>query len=88
MYRRISLSPLPASPVKSGEPFMMMAMREPPSFGFFDVGEHVKQEQELAVAYPRQPRTEPAQRTAFVLSPDRSRSSRFQSFPYGGLAMR
>src|SRR6266446_5671873 len=33
MKRRISLSPLPASPVNSGEPFMMMAMREPPSFG-------------------------------------------------------
>ena len=35
MKRRISLSPLPASPVNSGEPFMMMAMREPPSFGSF-----------------------------------------------------
>jgi hypothetical protein len=32
MYRRISLSPLPESPVKSGDPFMMIAMREPPSF--------------------------------------------------------
>ena len=29
MWRRISLSPLPASPVKRGEPFMMIVVREP-----------------------------------------------------------
>ena len=33
MKRRISLSPLPASPVNSGEPFMMIAMRAPPWSG-------------------------------------------------------
>ena len=33
IQRRISLSPLPASPVKSGEPFMTIAMRLPSASG-------------------------------------------------------
>ena len=67
MKRRISLSPLPASPVKSGEPFMMMAMREPPSFGLLGVRQHVQQEQQLAVADARKSRGEAARRAALVL---------------------
>ncbi len=45
----------------------MMAMREPPSFGVLRVGQHVQQEQELAVADPRQARAEPARGAALVL---------------------
>ena len=59
MQRRISLSPLPASPVKSGDPFMMIAMRLPPLSGL-GAREHVQQEERLPVADAREPGTETA----------------------------
>ena len=50
IQRRISISPLPASPVKSGEPYILMATREPPSSRAAEVCQHVQKEQELTVA--------------------------------------
>ncbi len=70
MKRRISLSPLPASPVNSGEPFMMIAIREPPSFGLLRVRQHVQEEQKLPVADARQTRREAARRAALMFGAD------------------
>ena len=52
MYRRISDSPPPGAPENIGEPFMMIAMRPPPSpvaVVRLQLAEHVQQEQQLAV---------------------------------------
>ena len=49
IQRRISLSPDPASPVKSGEPLKTMASRPPPSSGALHLADHVLEEEERAV---------------------------------------
>ena len=59
IQRRISLSPLPAPPVKSGEPLKTMAMREPglsrvPGFQGWNLADHVEQKQQRAVVDSRQ----------------------------------
>ena len=56
IQRRISLSPEPQSPLESGEPLKMMAMRLPPFSGGLHLGQHGLQEQQRAVVHARHPR--------------------------------
>ena len=70
IHWRMLLSPLPASPVKSGEPLKTMAMRLPPSFGGAHLRDHVLQEEQRAIVDARQARAEAAvvaERVALVL---------------------
>ena len=53
IQRRISLSPEPQSPLESGEPLKMMAMRLPPFSGGLHLGQHGLQEQQRAVVHAR-----------------------------------
>ena len=81
IQRRISLSPLPASPVNRGEPFMTMATREPPSSAVLHAAEHVLQEEELAVADARQAGAEAPGVAPLALSASTASWSVFQSLP-------
>ena len=58
IQRRISLSPPPASPVKSGEPLKTMARRLPPSLRVAHLGEHVLEKEKRAVVHARRARAE------------------------------
>ena len=71
IHRRISLSPLPASPVNSGDPLKTIAIRLPPSFRQLHLRQHVLQEQQRPVIDPRQPRPEsPVKAQQVPLLPD------------------
>ncbi len=87
IHWRMLLSPLPASPVKSGEPLKTMPMRLPPSFGALHLREHVLEEKQRAVVDARQSGAETAvvaERVVLLL--DEARCCCFHSTPNGGLA--
>ena len=87
IQRRISLSPEPAPPVKSGEPLKTMAMREPASVlrRRLELGDHVLEEQQRAVVDARQPAPKrPSKPCVSCSSLDLLLC--FHSTPKGGLA--
>ena len=55
IQRRISLSPEPQSPLESGEPLKMMAMRLPPFCRRLHLGQHGLEEEQRAVVHARHP---------------------------------
>ena len=73
IHLRMSLSPEPAPPVKSGEPLKTMARREPClcSVGQhgLELADHVLQEEQRAVVHARQPGAEAAVEAALVVLP-------------------
>jgi len=57
-------------PLNSGEPFMMIARREPAILRILGVREHVQQKEKLAVADARQSRSEATRGPALTLGAD------------------